>query len=66
MNSDSNKNLFVSIKSCNKDISSDSKRLLSMNNSIEDLININPKDYSWEYKRFKKAQPKNVDPYLKA
>ena len=37
-----------------------------MNNSIENLININPKDYSWEYKRFKKAQPKNIDPYLKA
>ena len=48
-----------------KDIYSDSKRILSMNNSIENLININPKDYSWEYKRFKKAQPKNIDPYLK-
>ena len=66
MNSDNNKNLFVSIKPSNKDIYSNSKRLLSMNNSIENLININPKDYSWEYKRFKKAKPKNTDPYLKA
>ena len=31
--------------------------------SIENLININPRDYSWEYKRFKKARPKNTDPY---
>jgi KDO2-lipid IV(A) lauroyltransferase len=66
MNSDNNKNLFVSIKPCHDDIYNDSKRLHSMNNSIENLININPKDYSWEYKRFKKAQPKNIDPYLKA
>ena len=66
MNSDNNKNLFVSIKPCHENIYNDSKRILSMNNSIENLININPKDYSWEYKRFKKAQPKNIDPYLKA
>ena len=66
MNSDNNKNLFVSIKPCHESIYNDSKRLHSMNNSIENLININPKDYSWEYKRFKKAQPKNIDPYLKA
>ena len=64
MNSDNNK-LFVSIKPCNENIYNDSKCILSMNQSIENLININPKDYSWEYKRFKKSQPKNIDPILK-
>lgn len=65
MNSNNKNNLFVTIKPCNDSIYNDSERTLSMNNSIENLININPKDYSWEYKRFKKAQPKNTDPYLR-
>jgi putative hydrolase of the HAD superfamily len=28
----------------------------------EELIKINPKDYSWEYKRFKRP-PSGIDPY---
>jgi lauroyl/myristoyl acyltransferase len=35
-----------------------------MNKDIENLININPKDYSWEYKRFKKPQTGIDNPYL--
>ena len=62
MNSNQN-NLFITIRPNHKDIYNDSKCTLSMNKSIENLININPRDYSWEYKRFKKARPKNTDPY---
>ena len=63
MNSDQSK-LCITLRTCNDSIYNESKCTLSMNQSIEDLININPKDYSWEYKRFKKAQPKNTDPYI--
>ena len=27
-----------------------------MNDEIEKIININPEDYNWEYKRFKKQE----------
>ena len=28
----------------------------AMNKEIENIININPEDYNWEYKRFKKQE----------
>tara|TARA_B100000767_G_scaffold55903_1_gene51421 strand:+ start:787 stop:1650 length:864 start_codon:yes stop_codon:yes gene_type:complete len=56
--------LSIVIRPCNKDIYSDSKHKLSVNKDIENLININPKDYSWEYKRFKKTLQGIEDPYL--
>ena len=54
LNSFENNKLGVTIKPCRKDIYTESKYKLSLNKSIESLININPKDYSWEYKRYKK------------
>ena len=53
-NSFDNNKLGVTIKPSRKDIYNESKHKLSLNKSIESLININPKDYSWEYKRYKK------------
>ena len=55
--------LSISIKPSNKDIYNDSKHKLSMNKDIENLININPKDYSWEYKRYKKPPYGVKNPY---
>ena len=54
INSFENNKLGIAIKPCRKDIYDESKHKLSLNKSIESLININPKDYSWEYKRYKK------------
>ena len=54
MNSFENNKLGVTIKPCRKGMYNESKHKLSLNKSIESLININPKDYSWEYKRYKK------------
>ena len=54
LNSFENNKLGVTIKPCRKDIYNESKYKLSLNKSIESLININPEDYSWEYKRYKK------------
>ena len=54
LNSFENNKLGVTIKPTRKDIYNESKHKLSLNKSIESLININPKDYSWEYKRYKK------------
>ena len=54
LNSFENNKLGVTIKPCRDDIYNKSKHQLSLNKSIESLININPKDYSWEYKRYKK------------
>jgi len=62
MNSFENNKLGVTIKPCRKDIYNESKYKLSLNKSIESLININPKDYSWEYKRYKKLLS-GEDPY---
>ena len=55
--------LSISINPSNKDIYNDSKHKLSMNKDIEKLININPKDYSWEYKRYKKPPHGVKNPY---
>jgi KDO2-lipid IV(A) lauroyltransferase len=55
--------LSISIKPSDKDIYNDSKHKLSMNKDIENLININPKDYSWEYKRYKKPPYGVKNPY---
>ena len=35
----------------------------AMNKEIEKIININPEDYNWEYKRFKKQQAKDKTIY---
>ena len=40
----------------------ESEHKLSLNKSIEELININPIDYSWEYKRYRR-QISGTDPY---
>ena len=62
MNSFKNNRLGITINPCNENIYNDSEYKLSINQSIEDLIKINPKDYSWEYKRFKRP-PSGGDPY---
>ena len=54
--------LGITIRPCKDNIYSDSEHKLSLNQSIEELIKINPKDYSWEYKRFKRP-PSGIDPY---
>ena len=63
INSFENNRLGITIKPCNENIYNDSEYKLSINQSIEDLIKINPKDYSWEYKRFKRP-PSGIDPYV--
>ena len=64
INSTKENMLSIAIRPTNDDIYSDSKHKLSVNKDIENLININPKDYSWEYKRFKKTFQGVEDPYL--
>jgi len=54
--------LGITIRPCKDSIYSDSEHKLSLNQSIEELIKINPKDYSWEYKRFRRS-PSGIDPY---
>ena len=63
INSFENNRLGITIKPCNENIYNDSEYKLSVNKSIEDLIKINPKDYSWEYKRFRRP-PSGIDPYV--
>jgi KDO2-lipid IV(A) lauroyltransferase len=63
INSFENNRLGITIKPCNENIYNDSEYKLSVNKSIEDLIKINPKDYSWEYKRFRRS-PSGIDPYV--
>ena len=63
MNSFENNRLGITIYPSNESIYNDSEYKLSINQSIEDLIKINPKDYSWEYKRFKRS-PSGIDPYV--
>ena len=63
INSFENNRLGITIKPCNENIYNESEYKLSVNKSIEDLIKINPKDYSWEYKRFKRP-PSGIDPYV--
>tara|TARA_A200000159_G_scaffold145665_1_gene151440 strand:+ start:48 stop:905 length:858 start_codon:yes stop_codon:yes gene_type:complete len=63
MNSFENNKLGITIYPSNESIYNDSEYKLSINQSIEDLIKINPKDYSWEYKRFRRS-PSGIDPYV--
>lgn len=63
INSFENNRLGITIKPNNENIYNDSEYKLSINQSIEDLIKINPKDYSWEYKRFRRS-PSGIDPYV--
>ena len=62
LNSFGNNRLGVTIKPTKKGIYKDSEYKLSLNKSIEELININPVDYSWEYKRYRRP-PSGEDPY---
>jgi KDO2-lipid IV(A) lauroyltransferase len=62
INSFANNSLGVTIKPTMNSIYNESEYKLSLNQSIEDLIRINPKDYSWEYKRFRRS-PSGIDPY---
>ena len=62
LNSFGNNRLGIAIKPCKKTIYIDSEYKLSLNRSIEELININPIDYSWEYKRYRRP-PSGEDPY---
>ena len=63
INSNKNGFLYVSVKQCENDIYDDSKHQLLLNKDIENIINLRPIDYSWEYKRFKKHRPPDIDPY---
>ena len=63
MNSFENNRLGITIYPSNESIYNDSEYKLSINQSIEDLIKINPKDYSWEYKGFRRS-PSGIDPYV--
>ena len=63
INSFENNRLGITIKPSKESIYNDSEYKLSINKSIEDLIKINPKDYSWEYKRFRRP-PSGIDPYV--
>ena len=63
LNSNKDKFLSITLKQCNSDIYNDSKHKLLLNQDIEKIINTRPIDYSWEYKRFKKARPPDKDPY---
>ena len=63
INSNKNGFLYVSVKQCENDIYDDSKHKLLLNKDIEKIINARPIDYSWEYKRFKKHRPPDIDPY---
>ena len=63
INSDKDGFLCTSIKPCNYSNYSDSEHKLQLNKNIEEIINIRPIDYSWEYKRFKKSKSPGTDPY---
>ena len=39
------------------------KTVESMNSTMAEIIKINPQDYSWEYKRFKRSRHPYKDPY---
>ena len=62
INSFQNNYLGITIRPSKNNIYSDSEHKLSLNQSIEELIKINLKDYSWEYKRFRRS-PSGIDPY---
>ncbi|MAV61755.1 MAG: lipid A biosynthesis lauroyl acyltransferase [Gammaproteobacteria bacterium] len=63
LNSNKDNFLSITLKQCNSKIYDDSKHKLLLNQDIEKIINTRPIDYSWEYKRFKKARPPDKDPY---
>ena len=63
LNSNKGNFLSLTIKQCNNDIYDNSKHLLLLNKDIENMINIRPIDYSWEYKRFKRSKHPHKDPY---
>ena len=63
LNSNKENFLTLTIKHCNDSIYDSSKHLLLLNKDIENMINIRPIDYSWEYKRFKRSKHPFKDPY---
>ena len=63
INSNKDGFLFTSIKEPKYVYHSDSEHKLLLNKNIEEIINIRPIDYSWEYKRFKKSKSPGTDPY---
>ena len=63
LNKLSNNRLHVVIKDNNKGLFDSSKCTLSMNLTLEELINNNPSDYCWEYKIYKRPPNGFKDPY---
>ena len=55
--------ISVKLTQSDESIYDKSKYLLSMNNTIENIILENIKDYSWEYKRFRRPPEGSEDPY---
>lgn len=55
--------ISVKLTQSGKSIYDKSKYLLSMNSTIEKIILENIKDYSWEYKRFRRPPDGCEDPY---
>ena len=55
--------ISVKLTQSDNSIYDKSKYLLSMNNAIESIILDNIKDYSWEYKRFRRPPKGHKDPY---
>ena len=55
--------ISVKLTQSDESIYDKSKYLLSMNNTIESIILENIKDYSWEYKRFRRPPEGSEDPY---
>ena len=63
LNSNKENFLSITIKQCSSDIYDKSKHLQLLNKDIENMINIRPIDYAWEYKRFKRSKYPHKDPY---
>ena len=64
LNSLDNSNyLSINIEPAHNDLFVQSECLLSMNSTIEKLINNKLSDYSWEYKRFRRPMVGEKDPY---
>jgi KDO2-lipid IV(A) lauroyltransferase len=64
LNSESNSDyLSINIEPSHQSLFDQSECLLSMNRSIEKLINNRVSDYSWEYKRFRRPMSGEIDPY---
>ena len=60
---DSSNYLSINIEPAHSDLFVRSECLLSMNSTIEKLINNKLSDYSWEYKRFRRPMVGEPDPY---